>query len=471
MNRKTKIVGTISDRNCEPEFLQELHDAGMDVVRLNTAHQTHDDALKVIENVRKVSDKIAILIDTKGPEIRTCEAEAPLKVAYGDSVRIKGAPDELSRGDVICVSHGDFVKDVPVGSSILIDDGYVALSVKEKDGEYLSCVVENDGVIHGRKSVNIPSVHVKLPALSEKDKGFIRFAADNKVDFIAHSFVRHREDVLAVQKILDEKNSPIKIIAKIENSEGVENLDEILESAYGIMIARGDLAVEIPAERIPLVQKAMVKRCIEKRAPVIVATQMLHSMIKSPRPTRAEVSDVANACLDSTDAIMLSGETANGDYPVQAVQTMARIASEVEADRSTFIDTPYDLENKVTGYLAKAAVKASMRLNTEAIVADSISGTTIRAIAAYRGDNPIYAQVYDNQVMRELSLSFGVHADYIDREESTTIPLRKAISRLLDQGRLDDDTLITVLAGHFGGSHGASYIEICTAIKMVTRGC
>ncbi len=471
MNRKTKIVATISDRNCEPGFLQELYDAGMDVVRLNTAHQTHDEALKVIENVRKVSDKIAILIDTKGPEIRTCEAEAPLKVAYGDSVRIKGAPDELSRGDVICVSHQDFVKDVPVGSSILIDDGYVALAVKEKEGEYLSCVVENDGVIHGRKSVNIPSVHVKLPALSEKDKGFIRFAADNNVDFIAHSFVRHREDVLAVQKILDEKNSPIKIIAKIENSEGVENLDEILESAYGIMIARGDLAVEIPAERIPLVQKAMVKRCIEKRAPVIVATQMLHSMIKSPRPTRAEVSDVANACLDSTDAIMLSGETANGDYPVVAVQTMARIASEVEADRSTFIDTPYDLENKVTGYLAKAAVKASMRLNTEAIVADSISGTTIRAIAAYRGDNPIYAQVYDSQVMRELSLSFGVHADYIDREESTTIPLRKAISRLLDQGRLDDDTLITVLAGHFGASHGASYIEISTAKKMVTRGC
>ncbi|MCP4117831.1 MAG: pyruvate kinase [Desulfobacteraceae bacterium] len=471
MNRKTKIVATISDRNCEPGFLEELHKAGMDVVRLNTAHQTHDEALKVIENVRKVSDKIAILIDTKGPEIRTCEAEAPLKVAYGDSIRIKGAPGELSRGDVVCVSHVDFVKDVPVGSSILIDDGYVALAVMEKHGEYLHCVVENDGVIHGRKSVNIPSVHVKLPALSEKDKGFIRFAAEQKVDFIAHSFVRHKDDVLAVQNILDETKSPIKIIAKIENSEGVENLDEILDYAYGIMIARGDLAVEIPAEKIPLVQKSMVRRCIEKRAPVIVATQMLHSMIKSPRPTRAEVSDVANACLDSTDALMLSGETANGDYPALAVRTMARIASEVESNRSTFIDTPYAEDNMVTGYLAKAAVKASIRLNTEAIVADSISGTTIRAIAAFRGDNPIYAQVYDPQVMRELALSFGVHADYIDREESTTIPLRKAISRLLDQGRLDDDTLITVLAGHFGASHGASYIEISTAKKMVTRGC
>ena len=471
MRRKTKIVATISDKNCEPEFLKKLYDAGMDVVRLNTAHQSHEEALKVIENVRKVSDKIAILIDTKGPEIRTCESDTPLNVAYGDSILIKGAPGEPSTGNIIHVSHKDFVKDVPVGSSILIDDGSIALAVMEKDEEYLTCFVENDGIIYGRKSVNIPAVHVKLPALSEKDKGFIRFAADNDIEFIAHSFVRHKEDVLAVQKILDEKKSPIKIIAKIENSDGVDNIDEILEVAYGIMIARGDLAVEIPAEKIPLVQKALVRRCIEKRAPVIVATQMLHSMIKSPRPTRAEVSDVANACLDSTDALMLSGETANGDYPVMAVRTMARIANEVESNRSTFIDTPYDLENKITGYLAKAAVKASIRLNTKAIVADSISGSTIRAIAAYRGDNPIYAQAYDPRVMRELALSFGVHADSIQREDATTIPLRKAILRLIDQGILKEDALITVLAGHFGSEQGASYIEISTAKKMVLRGC
>ena len=471
MLRKTKIVATISDKNCDPEFLKTLYEAGMNVVRLNTAHQTHAEALKVIESVRKVSNKIAILIDTKGPEIRTCEAEEPLEVVYGDSVRIKGAPLERSHGDILCVSHGEFVKDVPVGSSILIDDGLVALAVMEKNEEYLFCSVENDGIIYGRKSVNIPAVHVKLPALSEKDKGFIRFAVDNNVDFIAHSFVRHKEDVLAVQKILDEKKSPIKIIAKIENSEGVENIDEILDVVYGVMIARGDLAVEIAAEKIPLIQKALVRRCIEKRSPVIVATQMLHSMIKSPRPTRAEVSDVANACLDSADALMLSGETANGDYPVLAVRTMARIASEVEESRSTFIDTPYELGNKITGYLAKAAVKASIRLHTEAIVADSISGTTIRAIAAYRGDNPIFAQVYDTRVMRELALSFGVYADSIDMEEETTIPLRKAILRLLEQKHLGKDTLITVLAGHFGSTHGASYIEISTADKMTMRGC
>lgn len=471
MRRKTKIVATVSDLNCEPEFLKNLYNAGMDVVRLNTAHQSHADALKVIENVRKVSDKIAILIDTKGPEIRTCEADIPLTVAYGDKVLIKGAPEGRSTGNVICVSHKDFVKDVPVGSSVLIDDGSIALAVMEKNDEFLERFVENDGIIYGRKSVNIPAVHVKLPALSEKDKGFIRFAADNGVDFIAHSFVRNKEDVLAVQKILDEHNSSIKIIAKIENSAGVENIDEILDVAYGVMIARGDLAVEIPAEKIPMVQKSLVRRCIERRAPVIVATQMLHSMMTSPRPTRAEVSDVANACLDSTDALMLSGETASGNYPIMAVQTMARIATEVETNRSTFIDTPYDIENKITGYLAKAAVKASMRLNTEAIVADTISGTTIRAIAAYRGDNPIYAQAYDARVMRVLALSFGVFADTIERQDATTIPIRDSILRLMDQGHLKNDTLITVLAGHFGSEHGASYIEISTAKKMVAKGC
>ena len=413
MPRKTKIVATISNLNCSPDFIERLYKAGMNVVRLNTAHMSHDDALEVIKNTRQVSDKIGILLDTKGPEIRTCDNDKPLPVKYGDMIKIKGAPGKTSKGNVICVSYEHFVKDIPIGSSILIDDGYIALAVMEKDDEYLSCYVENDGVINARKSINIPSVHVKLPALSEKDKGFIQFAADHHLDFIAHSFVRNANDVLAVQKILDEKHSPIKIIAKIENSDGVENLNEILDHAYGVMIARGDLAVEIPTEQIPLIQKQIVKTCIEKRRPVIVATQMLHSMIESPRPTRAEVSDVANACLDHADALMLSGETANGKYPEVAVRTMAKIAQEVENKKSSFIDVPYSLENKITAYLAKAAVKAALRLNTKAIVADSLTGKSIRALAAYRGDNPIYAQIYGQQVMRQMSLSFGIFADYI----------------------------------------------------------
>lgn len=471
MKKKTKIVATISDRNCEPDFLKQLHEEGMDVVRLNTAHQTHNDALKVIENVRKVSEKIAILIDTKGPEIRTCPMDAPIHMRYGDCIRIKGGPVDKLRSDLVYVSHQGFVEDVPVGSSILIDDGSLAMTVTDKNDDHLVCCVDNDGIIEGKKSVNIPSVHVKLPALSEKDKGFIEFAADNDVDFIAHSFVRNREDALAVQEILDQKKSKIKIIAKIENSEGVENLDEILEHVYGIMIARGDLAVEIPAEQIPLVQKKMVRTCIEKRKPVIVATQMLHSMIKSPRPTRAEVSDVANACFDYTDALMLSGETANGAYPIEAVRTMARIADEVEAGRQSFLDVPYVHRNKVVAYLAKAAVKASMRLNTRAIIADSMTGDTIRAIAAYRGENPVYAQVYDKRVMRELALSFGVRADYVSIESDASEVLRKSIAGLVKRKQFQPETLVTVLAGHFGVKHGASYIEISTAGSIMEGKC
>ncbi|MCP3874427.1 MAG: pyruvate kinase [Desulfobacteraceae bacterium] len=463
MRRNTKIVATISNLNCSPEFIKGLYWAGMNVVRLNTAHMTHDDALEVIENTRKVSDKIGILLDTKGPEIRTCDNKKPLTVKYGDIIRIQGAPGEKSKDDIICVSYEHLVRDIPVGSSILIDDGYIALAVMEKDDKYLTCYVENDGVIYARKSINIPSVHVTLPALSHKDIGFIEFAADNDLDFIAHSFVRNEKDVIAVQNILDKKKSDIKIIAKIENSEGVENLFEILDHAYGVMIARGDLAVEIPTEQIPLIQKQIVKTCMEKRRPVIVATQMLHSMIESPRPTRAEVSDVANACLDHADALMLSGETANGKYPEVAVRTMAKIAKEVEDKKSSFIDVPYTLEDKITAYLAKAAVKAALRLNTKGIVADSLTGRSIRALSAYRGDSPIYAQIYDRRVMRQLSLSFGVFANFIEMNVSSAEPLKDGIQMLVDDKCFKKEDLIIVLAGNFGVKQGASYIEISKA--------
>jgi pyruvate kinase len=466
MPMKTKIVATISNLNCSPGFIERLHMAGMTVVRLNTAHMSHDDALKVIQDTRKASDRIGILLDTKGPEIRTCASDSPLKVKGGDRIRIKGAPGSPSHDDIIHVSYEYFVRDVPVKTSILIDDGFIALTVAEKDDEYLYCKVENDGIIYPRKSINIPSVHVKLPALSEKDKSFIEFAADQDLDFIAHSFVRNKEDVIAVQSILDRKKSPIKIIAKIENAQGVQNLNEILDHAYGIMIARGDLAVEIPTEQIPLIQKDIIKTCVERRKPVIVATQMLNSMIESPRPTRAEVSDVANACLDHTDALMLSGETANGKYPEEAVKTMARIAMEVESKKSSYVDVSYSLENRVTAYLAKAAVKAALRLNTKCIVADSLTGKSIRELAAYRGDNPIYAQVYDRRVVRLLSLSFGVFAEYSPMDMTSPRPLRKKIYRLISENNFNDNDLIIVLAGSFGVEHGASYIEISSVEKF-----
>lgn len=463
MKRLTKIVATISTLNCSVSFIEGLYQAGMDVVRLNTAHMSHDDATMVIKNTRAVSEKIGILLDTKGPEIRTCHAAAPLEVRFGDAVRLQGSPEQQSTDDIICVSYADFVKDVPEGSSILIDDGQVALAVLEKDDQFLYCSVENDGAIHPRKSVNIPSVHVKLPALSDKDRGFIRYAAAHNLDFIAHSFVRNKQDVLAVQEILDETASAIKIIAKIENAEGVDNLSEILDHAYGVMIARGDLAVEIPTEQIPLIQKSMIKTCIERRKPVIVATQMLHSMIASPRPTRAEVSDVANACLDQTDAVMLSGETANGKYPELAVRIMAKIAKEVESKKTGYLNIAYHTENKVAAYLAKAAVKTALRLNTKAIVADSLTGKSILALAAYRGTNVIYAQAYDSRVARRLSLSYGVYADFIPMDLGGDSPLQVSICRLIGENRFKDDDLIVILAGSFGPGKGASYIEISSA--------
>jgi pyruvate kinase len=468
--KKTKIIATISNKSCSVDLLERMYHAGMDVVRLNTAHQSLEDALPVIENIRAVSDRIAIMIDTKGPEIRTVEMKEPIAVKSGDIVHMKGVSEELLPGECVCVSYDRFAEDVSLDDRILIDDGDIELQVQEKIGDTLRCIVKNDGYIRGRKSINVPSVNIRhLPSLSEKDKAFIVFAADQGVDFIAHSFVRKKEDIFAVQEILDQKRSPIKIIAKIENQDGLDNIDEILDHAYGAMIARGDLAIEVPAEKIPIIQKNLVKKCIERRKPVIIATQMLQSMVVSPRPTRAEVSDVANACLDRTDAVMLSGETANGKYPLEAVKMMAKIAKEVESSGSTFIDTVYETQNTVTSYLSKAAVKASMRLNSRALIADTISGKTILSLAAYRGESPIYAQCYDKRVMRELALSYGVQADYMERDLTSHLFLQTALTRLLEEKEFTENCMITVLAGNFGSDYGASYVEISTAKNLLKR--
>ncbi|MBF0227156.1 MAG: pyruvate kinase [Desulfobacterales bacterium] len=469
--KKTKIIATISNNNCDPSFLQELHKAGMDIVRMNTAHQAIDDAAKMIENIRAVSDRIAIMVDTKGPNIRTTSTNEDIFVKTGDIINVKGSKDELTTYQCICVTHEKLADDLNIGNRILIDDGDMELIVREKDSHVLKCEVQNDGKIKGGKNVNVPSVKINLPSLTSKDESFIRFAAKNDLDFIAHSFVRNKDDVLAVQKILDEEKSPIKIIAKIENQEGVENIDEILDYAYGAMVARGDLSIEIPTEKIPLIQKGLIKKCIERRKPVIVATQMLQSMINSPRPTRAEVSDVGNACLDGTDAIMLSGETAYGKYPLEAVQMMTKIAIEIESGHDTFNNIPYEADNSVTSYLAKAAVKASMRLNTKALVADTISGKTIKSLAAYRGKNPIYAQCYSKKVVRELALSYGVHADYMKQDLTSHEFIKTILTKLIKEGHFKEDDLITVLAGNFGSAFGASYIEISPAQNMLKRVC
>ena len=470
MRKKTKIVATISDRNCDQEFLKSMYKAGMDVIRLNTAHQTHEDTLKVVNNVRAISDKIALLLDTKGPEIRTTQAKEQFEVKGGDYLFMAGGPDQLTTRECVYVSYPNFSNDVPVDSLVLIDDGHLELKVKEKIDGRLKCEVRNTGTIQGRKSVNIPSVHVKLPTLSNKDRDFIYFAIEHNLDFIAHSFVRNKEDLLEIQQILNENNSKIKLIAKIENQQGVDNIDEILDNCYGIMIARGDLAVEIPQEQIPGVQKMLMEKCIEARKPVITATQMLHSMIDNPRPTRAEVSDVANAIYDGTDAIMLSGETAYGKYPLRAVETMTQIALQAEKSTKPFRQISYKvLNNEITAYLISSAVRAAAELEIEAIIADTITGRTIRGLAAFRCNRIIFAQCYDQRVMRELALSYGVMANFIEIRKTNEQFIKNALNLLLERKRVEENHTVVILGGNFGPSQGSSFIEISSVKNMMAK--
>ena len=332
MLKHTKIVATVSDQRCDVAFVEALYKAGMNVVRLNTAHMMEEGLTRVVNNVRAVSDRIGILMDTKGPEVRTTTTvnKEPIPFKTGEIVKVIGNPDQETSHDCICVSYKNFVNDLAIGSDILIDDGDLEMKVTGKSGDCLLCEIQNDATLGSRKSVNVPGVRINLPSLTEKDRNNILWAIDHDLDFIAHSFVRNKQDVLDIQRILDERNSPIKIIAKIENQEGVDNIEEILEVAYGVMIARGDLGIEVPAEKIPGIQRMLIRKCVEVKKPVIVATQMLHSMINNPRPTRAEVTDIANAIYYRTDALMLSGETAYGKYPIEAVQTMTKVAREAE---------------------------------------------------------------------------------------------------------------------------------------------
>lgn len=459
--KRTKIVATISDKKAEPEFIRKLYNAGMDVVRINTAHQEIEGTMRLMENVRKVSDKIAFLLDTKGPEIRTTVSEGTLNFTRGEHVNIIGDPESRTNNSVIAVTYSDFARDVPVGSHILIDDGILELEVLSKDGQVLECEVLNDAPLGSRKSVNVPKVKLCLPSISEKDRRYIDFAIENDIDFIAHSFVRSAQDVQDVQKILDEKNSKIKIIAKIENQEGVDNLNEILENSYGIMVARGDLAIEIPYERIPGIQRRIINKCIKKRKPVIVATQMLHSMIENPRPTRAEISDIANAIYWQTDAIMLSGETAYGKYPVESVETMTRVAREVEKNKEKFLELPAgSITGEVSAYLAKVAVKTASRVGAKYIISDTVRGRTIRNMAAYRGYNPIIAQCYSDRTMRELALSYGVYPSLQEKHKSSEKFLKIALENLLKSHELKDNDILVVLAGNFNRGAGSSYIEV-----------
>ncbi len=458
--KHTKIVATISDQRCDIPFLTELYEAGMNVVRINTAHQDVEGSLKVMNNVRQVSENIAILIDTKGPEVRTTVTRDPIEVMEGDVYTFIGDPDRPTVPGLVCVNYEGFVEDLSIGNRILIDDGELAFTVTGKANNEIIATAENDGWIKSRKSINLPGVSLKLPSLSEKDKEYIEFATRHDVAFIAHSFVRRKEDVLAIKQILGLNKSKVKIIAKIENQEGVDNIDEILDHAYGVMVARGDLGIEIPGERIPVIQRRLIAACLQRKRPVIIATQMLHSMIENPRPTRAEISDIANAIYNHTDAIMLSGESAYGKYPVEAVQMMTKVAFEVEAEKERREFSISSIENEIAAFLANSAYQASLELPVKAVIVDSQTGRTARYLSAFRNKNTVYAACYSKRVIRELSLSFGVSAFYLKQKKSTDAFKRAVVSTLLDQKKIEMEDMVILVGGSFGPRKGATFMEI-----------
>jgi len=470
--KQTKIVASVSDLRCEVDFIKQLYEAGVNVIRMNTAHATPEGLKKIINNVRAVSPHLGILIDTKGPEVRTTGAEAPIDYKTGEKVCIIGKPEQDTAHDVICLSYGDICKDVKVGDDILFDDGELDMRVVGNDGEKLTVEVMNDGKLGSHKSVNVPGEHIDLPALTEKDKRNILLAIEEDIDFIAHSFVRSKEDLMEVQKILDEHNSDIKIISKIENQEGVDNIDEILDHCYGIMVARGDLGIEIPAEKIPGIQRMIIKKCVFRKKPVIVATQMLHTMIKNPRPTRAEVSDIASAVFHNTDALMLSGETASGAYPIEAVKTMAKIAEQAEADRRLHLPK-VDVDGADTNlrdFLCKAAIETTAKLGVKCILTDSGTGDDARTLAAYRGPQPIVAICKREKLQRWLALSYGVIATYPKQDELERM-FYNVVKDLHKKGMVSLDDKVTYLSGHMNigisdKSAGVSMLEVNTVSEV-----
>lgn len=460
--KQTKIVASISDRRCSQDFIRKLFFAGMNVVRMNTAHATPDGIREIVRNVRAVSSHIALMIDTKGPEVRTTDVKDPIHYKTGDVVKIFGRPVMDTTHDIINVSYSDFTRDIKVGDDILFDDGEIDMKVIENTGPMLVAQVQNDGVLGAHKSVNVPGEHINLPAITERDYNNILLAIELDIDFIAHSFVRSADDVLAIQKILDEHGSDIKIISKIENQEGVDNIDDIIDVSYGVMIARGDLGIEVPLERIPGIQRQIINKCVVKKKPVIVATQMLHTMINNPRPTRAEVTDIANAIYSNTDALMLSGETANGKYPLEAVKTMAAIAEQAERDRANIEAFEVPMNDKCTQreFLAHSAIDATRKLGVAGIITDSESGETARHLAAFRGPTPILAICYKEKTQRWLNLSFGVTPIYQKKHNSPEYMFIAALRMLRQKGYINLDDKIAYLSGSFGENGGTTFLEI-----------
>ncbi|WNS81741.1 pyruvate kinase [Domibacillus sp. DTU_2020_1001157_1_SI_ALB_TIR_016] len=465
--QKTKIVCTIGPASESLETLQSLMNAGMNVARLNFSHGSHEEHGARIQNIRQAAKNtgktVAILLDTKGPEIRTHNMEnGAIELESGkDAVismtEVLGTPEKFS------ITYSGLIDDVEPGSSILLDDGLIGLLVTGIDREKgeIGVRILNSGTLKNKKGVNVPGVSVKLPGITEKDADDIRFGIEQGVDFIAASFVRRTSDVLDIRELLEKNNAThIQIIPKIENQEGVDNIDDILEVSDGLMVARGDLGVEIPAEEVPIVQKKLIKKCNLLGKPVITATQMLDSMQRNPRPTRAEASDVANAIFDGTDAIMLSGETAAGSYPLEAVKTMHNIAVRAEAELQMRDIPPRRRNNTgrmtMTDAIGQSVAKTAEALEVKAIIAPTSSGHTARMISRYRSKASIYAVTDSERVMRSLSLVWGVFPVMGLSVSSTDDMLDNAIVHCLDEGLISHGELVVITAGVPVGESGTT---------------
>ena len=451
--RQTKIVCTIGPASEDISTLKEMLLAGMNVARLNFSHGSHAEHLRRINNIRQASLEtkvpVAILLDTKGPEIRIGDFEGVITLQTGQDFILTVTPGPSGPGKVF-VNYPGLPRDVQPGDRILIDDGLIGLTVREVAGEDIHCTVENGGELSGRKGVNVPGVPIKLPSVTDKDIEDILFGIKHQVDFIAASFVRNAADVLEIRKILEQHHSPIKIIAKIETQAAVDNIEEILAVADGIMVARGDLGVEIPAEEVPLVQKQIISQCNFLGKPVITATQMLDSMMRNPRPTRAEASDVANAIIDGTDAVMLSGETASGKYPVEAVKTMARIAEKTEKvilGENYVPVTELMAEKTITGAIGHATYTVAQELAVEAIITPTTSGFTPRMVARHRPQAPIVATSPDPVVCRQLLLVWGVYPVHTEKAEGTDAIISTGVKAALDAGIIKLGDLVVITAG------------------------
>lgn len=470
--RKTKIICTVGPASDSVEILSKLIEAGMNASRHNFSHGDHEEHKVRMDLVKKLREKynkpIAIILDTKGPEIRTGKFEGgSVDLKDGMSFTVICGEDIIGNKSMCSVSYADLYKDVNIGDSILIADGLVGLEVKSVEDNKIYCTVRNSGSLGNNKNVNVPGVITTLPAVTEKDVSDLKFGIEMGVDIVAASFIRKAADVLHMRKVLQENGGVgILIFSKIENHEGVNNIDEIIKFSDGIMVARGDLGVEIPTEEVPIVQKMIIEKCNEAGKPVITATQMLDSMIKNPRPTRAEASDVANAIFDGTDSIMLSGETANGKYPVETVITMSKIAERAEKALNYEEKLKKRRRNhipNVPNAISLATCNTAMDLKASAIITATQSGHTAKVVSKFRPECPIIAVTPYDKVARSLALNWGVFPIVADKMETTDELIDKSVDFALETGFVKKGDVVVIAAGipvNYGGTTNMMKVHI-----------